>query len=176
MFDIEVDAADRVDVPKLAVEQAGDGSPQTLLLLVNAVRFLEAADFERCWKVGCLAGFLVGQAAAKRMVNAGRGTILFTGATAALRGSANFANLAVPKFGLRALAQSMARELHPQGIHVAHFVIDGAIRAPGRQEPDDAPDSMLDPDAIAQAYLQVLRQPRNAWSTEVELRPWTETF
>ena len=80
------------------------------------------------------------------------------------------------KFAARGLAQSMARELAPQGIHVAHFVIDGAIRTPGRQEPDGAPDSMLDPDAIAQTYLQVLRQPRSTWSAEVELRPWTETF
>jgi len=132
-------------------------------------------DFERCWRVGAFAGFLVGQAAARRMVPRGAGTILFTGATASLRGGAGFANLASPKFALRALAQSMARELGPRGIHVAHVIIDGHI---GTATGDDgaAPDSRLAPEAIAQAYFELHRQPRSAWSQEIDLRPWVERF
>lgn len=121
-------------------------------------------------------GFLVAQEAARRMLPKQHGAIFFTGASASVKGYANSASFAMGKFALRGLAQSMARELQPQGIHVAHFVIDGAIRSSSREEPEDAPDSMLDPDAIAHSYLQVLRQPRSAWSAEVELRPWTETF
>ena len=129
----------------------------------------EARDFERCWRVGCFGGFLVGREAARRMTPRGHGTILFTGATASLRGSARFFNLAVGKFGLRALAQSMARELGPKGIHVAHVIIDGQI---GEQE-DDA---RLGPDAIAETYFQLHIQHRSAWAHEVDLRPWVETF
>jgi NAD(P)-dependent dehydrogenase (short-subunit alcohol dehydrogenase family) len=134
-------------------------------------------DFELCWRVGAFAGFLVGQAAARRMVTRGSGTILFTGATASLRGGANFASLASPKFALRALAQSMARELGPRGIHVAHVIIDGQIG--GTAEGDDAsrlPDSRLAPDAIADVYLDLHRQHRSAWSQEIDLRPWVERF
>jgi NAD(P)-dependent dehydrogenase (short-subunit alcohol dehydrogenase family) len=136
------------------------------------------ADFERCWRVGALAAFLVGQAAARRMVTRGEGTILFTGATASLRGGARFSNLASPKFALRALAQSMARELAPQGIHVAHVIIDGQIRS-ARSEPllaERGPDSLLEPDAIAEAYLGLHRQHRSAWTHELDLRPWVERF
>ncbi len=135
-------------------------------------------DFERCWRIGCLGGFLVGQAAARRMVAAGEGTILFTGATAALRGSAGFMNLAVPKFGLRALAQSMARELGPKGIHVAHVIIDGQIAGdrPGYRPDERGEDSVLDPNAIAEAYYQIHLQPRSAWTQEMDLRPWVEKF
>jgi NAD(P)-dependent dehydrogenase (short-subunit alcohol dehydrogenase family) len=106
------------------------------------------------------------------------GTILFTGATASLRGSAGFHNLAVGKFGLRALAQSMARELQPKGIHVAHVVIDGRIRSRIAAEhgEQDAGDTMLDPDAIAETYYHLHHQPRSAWSQEVDLRPWVEKF
>ena len=134
-------------------------------------------DFEHCWRVGAFAGFLIGQAAARRMVARGSGTILFTGATASLRGGANFANLASPKFALRALAQSMARELGPHGIHVAHVIIDGQIG--GTATGDDgarSPDSRLAPDAIAGAYLDLHRQHRSAWSQEIDLRPWVERF
>ena len=132
------------------------------------------SDFEHCWRVGAFAGFLVGQAAAQRMATRGAGTILFTGATASLRGGANFANLASPKFALRAVAQSMARELGPCGIHVAHIIIDGQIGESG----DGArpPDSRLAPDAIAEAYLGLHRQHRSAWSQEIDLRPWVERF
>ena len=121
-------------------------------------------------------GFLVAQQAARRMLPRGKGAILFTGASASVKGYKLSAPFAMGKFALRGLAQSIARELAPQGIHVAHFVIDGAIRNPGRTEPADAPDSMLDPDAIARTYLHVLRQERSAWTWEVELRPWVESF
>jgi NAD(P)-dependent dehydrogenase (short-subunit alcohol dehydrogenase family) len=139
---------------------------------------IDPADFERCWRVGCLGGLLVGQAAARRMVTRGRGTIIFSGATAALRGSAGFANLAVAKFGLRALAQSMARELGPQGIHVGFVIIDGQIESERYLHliKERGDNSLLAPDAIAELYLQIHRQPRNAWSHEVDIRPWSEKF
>jgi NAD(P)-dependent dehydrogenase (short-subunit alcohol dehydrogenase family) len=113
------------------------------------------------------------------MAAAGVGTILFTGATASLRGGANFANLAVGKFGLRALAQSMARELGPKGIHVAHVIIDGQIAAehrPGRSQRDRGPDAFLHDESIAEVYWQLHTQPRNAWTLEMDLRPWVEKF
>ena len=178
------DATDHGSVGRLFAEAGQDlGAPE--LVVFNAGAFepgsvleIAPADFERCWRVGCLAGFLVGQAAARRMLEAGRGTIIFTGATAALRGGANFANLAVPKFGLRALAQTMARELGPKGIHVGHVVIDGQIRseryahlAAGR-----GADALLEPDAIAETYYQLHLQPRSAWTLELDLRPWVEKF
>ena len=139
---------------------------------------IKPEDFERCWKVGCFGGFLVGQSAARRMVKRGRGTIIFTGATAALRGSAGFANLAVPKFGLRALAQSMARELGPLGIHVAFVVVDGQIESERYQQltQERGDDSLLSPDAIAETYWQIHRQQRSAWTFEADLRPWSEKF
>ena len=139
---------------------------------------IEPADFERCWRIGCLGGLLVGQAAARRMIAQGHGTIIFTGATAALRGSAGFANLAVPKFGLRALAQSMARELGPQGVHIGFVIIDGQIESERYRHLTDerGSDSLLAPDAIAEIYLQLHRQPRSAWSHEIDVRPWSEKF
>jgi NAD(P)-dependent dehydrogenase (short-subunit alcohol dehydrogenase family) len=134
-------------------------------------------DFEHCWRVGAFAGFLIGQAAARRMVVRGSGTILFTGATASLRGGANFANLASPKFALRALAQSMARELGPRGIHVAHVIIDGQIgETPTDDDNSRLQDSRLSPDAIAEVYLDLHRQHRSAWTQEIDLRPWVERF
>jgi NAD(P)-dependent dehydrogenase (short-subunit alcohol dehydrogenase family) len=126
--------------------------------------------------VSAYGGFLVAQAFTRRALPKKHGAILFTGASASVKGYANSAPFAMGKFALRGLAQSIARELQPQGIHVAHFVIDGAIRNPGRTEPADAPDSMLDPNAIARTYLHVLQQDRSAWTWEVELRPWVETF
>jgi NAD(P)-dependent dehydrogenase (short-subunit alcohol dehydrogenase family) len=135
-------------------------------------------DFERCWRVGCFGGFLVGRAAARAMLPRGAGTIVLTGATASLRGGAGFVNLAAPKFGLRAVAQSMARELGPKGIHVAHAIIDGQIRSPRYEHllGDRGPDSLLEPAAIAQTYLALHRQPRTAWTHELDLRPWSEKF
>ena len=129
--------------------------------------------------VTAFGGFLVAQAAARRMLPKGQGAVLFTGASASVKGYAGSAAFAMGKFALRGLAQSMARELAPKGIHVAHFVIDGGIRSPRRperQEAADSPDSMLDPDAIARTYLHVLEQGRSAWSWEIELRPWVERF
>ena len=139
---------------------------------------IDPADFERCWRIGCLGGLLVGQAAARRMVKRGHGTIIFTGATAALRGSAGFANLAVPKFGLRALEQSMARELGPEGVHIGFVIIDGQIESESYQPLLDVrgEDSLLAPDAIAELYLQLHRQHRSAWSHEIDVRPWSEKF
>jgi NAD(P)-dependent dehydrogenase (short-subunit alcohol dehydrogenase family) len=137
---------------------------------------LDAAEVETAIRVSAFGGFLVGQQAAKRMVPQGHGAILFTGASASVKGYPQSAPFAMGKFALRGLAQSMARELAPLGIHVAHFIIDGAIRNPGRAEPPENPDSMLDPDAIAANYLHVLHQPRSAWTWEMELRPWVERF
>jgi len=137
---------------------------------------LVPAEVERAIMVSAFGGFLVAREAAARMLPKGRGAILFTGASASVKGYPQSSSFAMGKFALRGLAQSIARELAPQGIHVGHFVIDGAIRNPGRVEPPDRPDSMLDPDAIAASYLHVLRQPRSAWTWEVELRPWVERF
>ena len=110
------------------------------------------------------------------MIPAAKGAILLTGATAGVKGFALSAPFAMGKFALRGLAQSAARELAPKGIHVAHFVIDGGVRSDQRADPPDAPDSTLDPDAIAQTYIDVLRQQRSAWAWEIELRPWVEKF
>jgi NAD(P)-dependent dehydrogenase (short-subunit alcohol dehydrogenase family) len=124
-------------------------------------------------------GFLVAQAAAKRMVPKGHGAILFTGASASVKGYVQSASFAMGKFALRGLAQSMARELHPMGIHIGHFNIDGGIRninRPERIDSLDNPDSMLDPDAIARSYLHFLKQDRSSWAWELELRPWVEKF
>lgn len=137
---------------------------------------LAPADVARALAVSAFGGFLVAQAAAKAMLQHGKGAILFTGASASVKGYPGSAPFAMGKFALRGLAQSIARELQPKGIHVAHVVIDGAIRNPGRTEPADSPDSMLDPDAIARTYLHLLRQDRSAWTWEVELRPWVERF
>ena len=140
---------------------------------------LDPADVARTLHVSAYGGFLVGQEAARRMLERGSGVILFTGASASVKGYAQSAPFAMGKFALRGLAQSMARELGPKGIHVAHVVIDGGVRSitHGRVEKDEAPaDSLLDPDAIAATYLHVIHQPRSAWSMEVELRPWAERF
>jgi NAD(P)-dependent dehydrogenase (short-subunit alcohol dehydrogenase family) len=135
---------------------------------------LEPAEVERALAVTAFGGFLVARQAVRRMLQRKRGAIFFTGASASVKGYAQSAPFAMGKFALRGLAQSMARELAPQGIHVAHFVIDGAIARPGRTAA--TPDALLDPDAIAQTYLDVLRQPRSAWAWELELRPWVEKF
>lgn len=137
---------------------------------------LDPVDVERSLAVSAYGGFLVAQEAARRMLPRRQGVILLTGASASVKGYAQSAPFAMGKFALRGLAQSMARELGPHGIHVAHFVIDGGIRSARRVEQEDKPDSLLDPDAIAATYLQVLQQPRSTWSFEVEVRPWVETF
>lgn len=150
--------------------------------VMKPFRELDVATFEAAWRVGCFGGFLVGREAARRMVPNGRGTIVFTGASASLRGRANFAAFAAAKAGLRAVAQSMAREFGPQGVHVAHIVIDGGIdgerlreRRPDRVQ-QAGEDGLLDLDGIADAYLAVLAQRRSAWTHELDLRPFKESF
>jgi NAD(P)-dependent dehydrogenase (short-subunit alcohol dehydrogenase family) len=139
---------------------------------------LDTAEVAKSLMVSAYGGFLVGQQAAKRMVAQGEGAIFFTGASASVKGYAQSAPFAMGKFALRGLAQSMARELQPKGIHIAHFVIDGGVRNAERGRPGDAaaPDGLLDPEAIAHTYMAVLQQPRSAWSLEVEVRPWVEKF
>ncbi len=146
------------------------------------IRETTARVFTKVWEMACFAGFLAGREAAKAMVPRGRGTILFTGATASVRGRDGFAAFASAKHGLRAVAQSMARELGPQGIHVAHVVIDGSVdgvfaRA-NRDNVDEllARDEILKPEDIAQAFVALSRQPRSAWTHELDVRPWTENW
>ena len=176
------DAVEPDQVARLfSAVEATHGAPDVVVYNASArargpVAELVPAEVERAIMVSAFGGFLVAREAARRMVPKGHGAILFTGASASVKGYPLSAPFAMGKFALRGLAQSMARELAPQGIHIAHFVIDGAIRNPGRVEPPDRPDSMLDPDAIAASYLNVLRQPRSAWTWEVELRPWVERF
>ena len=138
---------------------------------------LDVEKVKRAWLVGGYGGFLVGQQAAQRMLPLGKGTIIFTGATASVKGYAESAPFAMTKFSLRGLAQSMARELAPKGIHVAHVVIDGGISSSyATDDADKATDRWLDPDAIAQTYLQLYRQHRSAWTWEIEVRPYLEKF
>jgi len=176
------DATNRAAVAKLFADvEAAFGSPD--VVVYNAAFRtrgpfveLDPGDVEKTLMVSAFGGFLVAQEAAKRMLARGQGAILFTGASASVKGYAQSATFAMGKFALRGLAQSMARELSPRSIHVAHIVIDGGIRSAQRAEPPDKPDSMLDPDAIAQTYLDLLRQQRSAWAWEIELRPWVERF
>jgi NAD(P)-dependent dehydrogenase (short-subunit alcohol dehydrogenase family) len=176
------DAADRNQVMKLFVDVSGSlGAPDAVVYnagyrVRGPFTDLDPAEVEKSLAVSAFGGFLVAQEAARRMLSEGRGAILFTGASASIKGYAQSAPLAMGKFALRGLAQSMARELAPRGIHVAHFIIDGGIRSARRTEPANAADSLLDPDAIAASYLHVLQQPRSAWTWEMELRPWVEKF
>lgn len=128
--------------------------------------------FERAWRTGCFGGFLVGREAVRTMLPRERGTIIFSGATGSIRGGLGFAAFAVPKFGLRALAQSMAREFGPRGLHIAHVIIDGMIGQEGDAESDD----VLAPVAVAEAYFQLFQQQRSAWTHEIDLRPVGEKF
>lgn len=157
------------------------GSPEAVVFNPSArargpLADLDVADVERALAVSAFGGFLVAQQAARRMLPKRHGAILFTGASASVKGFALSAPFAMGKFALRGLAQSAARELAPQGIHVAHFVIDGAIRSDARPPDPAKPNAMLDPVAIADTYMHVLMQPRSAWTWEVELRPWVEKF
>ena len=133
-------------------------------------------EVARSLAVSAYGGFLVAQQAARHMVARGSGAILLTGASASVKGYPNSSAFTMGKFALRGLASSLARELSPKGVHVAHFVIDGGIRSAGRPDPEGSADSTLDPDAIAETYWQVANQPRSAWTWEVELRPWVEKF
>ena len=178
----QVDATEPNAVASL-FEQADAQLGEPDIVLYNAggrtrgpIAELDPEAVRESLAVSAYGGFLVTRQAARRMVPRRHGAILLTGASASIKGFALSAPFAMGKFALRGLAQSAARELAPLGIHVAHFVIDGGVRSPSRPDPADRPDSTLDPDAIARSYLDVLNQPRSAWSWEVELRPWTETF
>jgi NAD(P)-dependent dehydrogenase (short-subunit alcohol dehydrogenase family) len=176
------DATSLADVTRLFASVERDcGVPDIVVYNASArVRGalvdLIPADVEKGIAVSAFGGFLVAQQASRRMLPNRHGAILFTGASASVKGYPQSAAFAMGKFALRGLAQSMARELSPQGIHVAHFVIDGGIRGARRIEQTDKPDSMLDPDAIAASYWNVLCQPRSAWTWEMEVRPWVEKF
>jgi len=135
---------------------------------------LDPEEVQRSLQVCAFGAFLVAQQAARRMLPKGTGTILLTGASAGVKGYPQSAPFAMGKFALRGLAQSMARELHPKGVHIAHIVVDGGIRSARR--PDPAEDSLLDPDAIAETCLHLIRQHRSCWSWEIEVRPWVEKF
>lgn len=160
------DADKRIGEPDIVVYNASARAP-------GPIAEIDPDTVRRALEISAFGAFLVTQQAARRMVPHGRGAILLTGATAGVKGFPLSAAFAMGKFALRGLAQSTARELGPKGIHVAHFVIDGGVRSAIRPDTDD---NMLDPDGIAQTYLDVLRQPRSAWSLEVEVRPWKEKF
>jgi NAD(P)-dependent dehydrogenase (short-subunit alcohol dehydrogenase family) len=173
------DASDPAAVADL-FKRLDDALPPVELAVFNPsmrlrgpVETLDPAAVAQVLSIGAYGGFLMAQQASARMVARGHGTILFTGASASVKGYAQSSPFAMAKFALRGLAQSLARELAPKGVHVGHVVIDGRIRPAGA---DDEPDQMLDPAAIAEAYLALHRQPRSAWTWEIELRPWTETF
>ncbi len=158
-----------------------DAAPDVVVFNPSArargpVAELDPNDVERAIAISAFGGFLVGQAAVRAMLPRGSGTIIFTGASASVKGYPLSAPFAMGKFALRGLAQSMARELAPKGIHIAHVVIDGGIRSAARLVPSNAPDSLLDPDAIAETYLHLVNQHRSAWTWEIEVRPWVETF
>jgi NAD(P)-dependent dehydrogenase (short-subunit alcohol dehydrogenase family) len=176
------DASKHGDVAKLFADvEAALGAPDVVVYNASyrtrgPIAELDPTEVEKSLIVSAFGGFLVAQEAVKRMLPHGHGAILFTGASASVKGYAQSAPFAMGKFALRGLAQSMARELSPQGIHVAHFVIDGGIRSARRADPPDRPESTLDPDAIAQNYLNILQQDRSAWTWEIELRPWVERF
>ena len=181
------DASIEADAVRFLDTAAARGRLAIVLHNAGSNRFdtfleLEREAFEQLWREHCLGGFLVGREAARRMVPQGAGTILFTGASGSLRGKAGFAAFAAAKAGLRAVAQSMAREFGPKGIHVAHVVIDGGIngqrllsRFPKRAEESGA-DGLLNIDAIAETYWQLHGQHRSAWTLELDLRPWVEKF
>jgi NAD(P)-dependent dehydrogenase (short-subunit alcohol dehydrogenase family) len=178
------DAAEPAEVERLfeAVER-DFGAPNWVVYNASyrtrgPIAEVDPAEVKKALLVSCYAGFLVGQRAARAMLKQGGGSIFFTGASASVKGYALSASFAMGKFGLRGLAQSMARELAPKNIHVAHFVIDGGIERPGGDERAAArgADGMLKPDAIAETYLHIHRQHRSAWTWEVELRPWVENF
>jgi NAD(P)-dependent dehydrogenase (short-subunit alcohol dehydrogenase family) len=176
------DATQPAQVEKLFSDvEAAFGAPE--IVIYNAsyrvrgpLADLEPAEVAKSLAVSAFGGFLVGQQAVRRMLPRKHGVILFTGASASVKGYAQSASFAMGKFALRGLAQSMAREVAPQGIHVAHVVIDGAIKSARREESADKPASMLDPKAIAASYLHLIHQPRSAWAWEIELRPWVESF
>ncbi len=188
---LSTDTTSEADVIRLfdRAMAPGTGREPADLVVFNAgnnqvidFRSLTAAQFEDFWRVGCFGGFLVGREAARRLAPLGRGTVIFTGASGSLRGRARFAHFAAAKAGLRMIAQSMAREFGPQGLHVAHVVIDGGINGERLRSllpelaAERGEDGLLDVDGIADTYWQLHRQPRTAWTQEIDLRPYRETF
>jgi NAD(P)-dependent dehydrogenase (short-subunit alcohol dehydrogenase family) len=181
---VSADATDPASVAAAFDEVRSNlGAPEIFVYNAGAFQMggildLSPEKFDECFKANCAGAFYAAQQVLPAMVDAGRGTVLLTGATAALRGGARFSALAVGKFGLRALAQSMAREFGPQGIHVAHVVVDGQIDTPRVREmsPDREDHTMLSPDAIAETYWQLHSQDRTAWTLELDLRPAVESF
>ena len=174
------DVAKPEDVERLFASLAADAPSVVIYNPSGRVRGplieLDPVKVRDALAITAYGGFLVGQAAARQMLKAKAGTIVFTGASASVKGYAQSATFAMGKFALRGLAQSMARELAPQGIHVAHVVIDGGIASATRVAPADKPDSLLTPDAIAQTYMHLIGQSRDAWTWEIEVRPWVERF
>jgi NAD(P)-dependent dehydrogenase (short-subunit alcohol dehydrogenase family) len=176
------DASNRAEVEKLFADlDGGFGAPEIVIFNPSyrargPIADLDPAEVEKALMVSAFGGFLVAQQAVKRMLPKKHGCIVFTGASASVKGYAQSAPFAMGKFALRGLAQSMARELHPQGIHVAHVVIDGGIKSERRSEPAGKTASLLDPNSIAATYLHLIHQPHSAWTWEVELRPWVEQF
>ncbi len=180
-------SADATDAESVAAAfervRAELGDPEVLVYNAGAFQMggvleVSPAQFDECFRANCAGAFYAAREVLPAMVEAGRGTILLTGASAALRGKARFSALAVGKFGLRALAQSMAREFGPQGIHVSHVIIDGQINTPSIREmmPDREAHTLLSPDAIAETYWQLHTQDRTAWTLESDLRPSVESF
>lgn len=179
------DTADAGSVAQLFTAVDADfGTPDVVVFNASArVRGplveLDPQEVSKAILTTAFGGFLVAQQAARRMLEAGKGTILLTGASAGVKGFPQSATFAMGKFGLRGLAQSMARELHPHNIHVGHVVVDGGIANPDRgrtQGGDRGEDAWLEPDAIAETYLHLHRQHRSSWSWEIEVRPWVEKF
>ena len=180
----QCDAGSSDAIAALYADLDASGAPDIVVYNPSArvrgsITELDGAEVEKAIQVTALGAFHAAQEAAKRMLPKNHGAILFTGATAGVKAYGKSTTFAMGKFALRALAQSLARELHPQGVHIGHFIIDGGIRNPNRPERMDTaenPDSMLDPDAIAREYWHLLMQDRSCWSWEVDLRPWVETF
>jgi NAD(P)-dependent dehydrogenase (short-subunit alcohol dehydrogenase family) len=176
------DASKRTDVEKLFADLDGSfGAPEIVIYNPSyrtrgPIAELDPAEVEKALMTSAFGGFLVGQQAVKRMLPKKHGCVVFTGASASVKGYAQSAAFAMGKFALRGLAQSMSRELHPKGIHVAHIIIDGGIKSERRHEPEGKTASLLNPTSIAATYLHVIHQPHSAWSAEVELRPWVESF
>jgi NAD(P)-dependent dehydrogenase (short-subunit alcohol dehydrogenase family) len=176
------DASKRTEVEKLFADLDVAGSAPEIVIYNASFRTrgpfvdLDPADVEKSLAVTAFGAFLVAHEAARRMLPKRHGAILFTGASASVKGYAQSAPFAMGKFALRGLAQSMSRELHPKGIHVAHVIIDGGIKSERRPEPPGKTASLLNPTSIAASYLHLIHQPHSAWSSELELRPWVETF
>ncbi len=182
---VDVDASKSQDQERLFDVVDKIGLPLEVVIYNAAARArgpiteLEPMDVERTLAVCAFGAFLAAQQAAERMISVGRGTMLFTGASASVKGYPASAPFAMGKFALRGLCQSLARELHPQGVHVGHIIVDGGIGGTpqsGRIDPQNGEDAMLDPDQLALAYMNLIDQHRSVWSTEIEVRPWLEKF